>query len=74
MRRNFATFGKSLQVYVHFNGLLIIWQNAEHTWANLRHYWANFHSWKWPNIGKESNHLVALIVLYTIISITQTRN
>ena len=35
-----------------FNGLFLIWQNAEPTLANLGHYWANFHCCKWPNLEK----------------------
>ena len=29
--------------------------------GDFLHYWANFHCCKWPNIEKESNHLVTLL-------------
>ena len=44
-----------------FDGLFPIWQNAEPTLANLWHFWAIFHCYKWPNVEKESNHLVTLV-------------
>ena len=44
-----------------FDCLFLIWQNAEPTFANLWHYWAIFHCCKWPNIEKQSNHLVTLV-------------
>ena len=57
----FCHFGKSLRLWQIFNGLFLIWQNAEPTLANLLHYWANFHCCKWPNLEKYSNHLVTLL-------------
>ena len=52
-------FGESLplcqkftSLWQIFDGLFIIWQNAEPTLANLWHYWANFHCYKWPNIER----------------------
>ena len=35
-----------------FDGLFLIWGNAEPTLANLLHYWPNFHCSKWTNIEK----------------------
>ena len=49
VRSSVTRFGKSLQI---FDGLFLIWQNAETTLAHLRHNEANFHCCKWPNIEK----------------------
>ena len=48
-----------LRFFFYF--LLLIWQNVEPTLANLLHHWPSFHWCKWPNIEKQSKHLVALI-------------
>ena len=46
-----------------FDGLFLIWQNAQPTLANLWHNWDNFHCCKWPKIEIKSNHLVTLITV-----------
>ena len=48
-------FGKFLVVYLLFGKLLSL------LLANLLHYWTIFYQGKWPNIEKQSNHLVTLV-------------
>ena len=64
--RNFATLQKLTCIWQILDSLFLIWQNAEHTLANLWHYWASFHWCKWPNIEKQSNHLVTLLTLQKV--------
>ena len=59
----FRHFGKILKVFgKHLKALFTIWQNFEPTLANILCYATNLYPYKWPNIEKQSSHLVTLKV------------
>ena len=69
MMTNVTKFGKIWPLWQKFtslwqifDGLFVIWQNAEPTVEKLYHCWAYFQCCKWPNIEKFCNHLVALMM------------
>ena len=69
MMTNVTRFGKIWPLWQKFtslwqifDGLFVIWQNAEPTVEKLYHCWAYFQCCKWPNIEKFCNHLVALMM------------
>ena len=39
-----------MSIWQNFDGLFLIWQNAEPSLANFWHYWANFPCYLWPLI------------------------
>ena len=64
---NFATLAKNINLWQCLKGLFAFWISFKPILAQLFCIGANFHFSKWPNIEKQSWHLVTLRVSHPVI-------